>query len=62
MKDFSWIKSTVYFKEHSPLFSIKVAGQDVPQPDNDPMAAVKTSVVDCVFPEEKRDETFKLEL
>lgn len=40
----------IYFKKHSPLFSVEVTGQDVPQPDDDAMAAVKTSIVDSVFP------------
>lgn len=43
-----------YFKEHSPLFSVEVTGQDVPQPNDDTMAAVKSSIVDCVFPEKQR--------
>lgn len=42
---------TPYFEEHSPLLSTEIAGQDVPQPDDDTMAAVKTSIVDRVFPE-----------
>lgn len=42
---------TPYFEEHSPLLSTEITGQDVPQPDDDTMAAVKTSIVDCVFPE-----------
>ena len=48
---------TAYFKEHSSLFSIEVTGQDVPQPDDDTMAAVKSSVVDCVFPEKEGKTT-----
>lgn len=42
-----------YFKEHGPLLSGEVTGQDVPQPDDDTVAAVKTSVVDGVFPGER---------
>lgn len=42
-----------YFKEHGPLLSSEVTGQDVPQPDDDTMAAVKTSIVDGVFPGER---------
>lgn len=45
---------TTYLKEHSPLFSIEVTGQDVPQPDDDTMAAVKTSIIDSVFPDKER--------
>lgn len=47
-------QTTTYFQEHSPLVSIEVTGQDVPQPDDDTMAAVKTSIVDGVFPEKER--------
>lgn len=43
-----------YFKEHGPLLSGEVTGQDVPQPDDDTVAAVKTSIVDGVFPGERR--------
>lgn len=45
---------TPYFKEHGPLLSSEITGQDVPEPDDDTMAAVKTSVVDSVFPEKRR--------
>lgn len=41
-------------EEHSPLLSTEVTGQDVPQPDDDTMAAVKTSIVDGVFPVKER--------
>ena len=44
-----WLR-TAYFKEHSPLVRVEVTGQDVPQPDDDTMAAVKSSIIDCVFP------------
>lgn len=47
-------KIKTYFKKHSPLFSIKVARQDVPQPEDDTVTAVETSVVDGVFPEEEK--------
>lgn len=47
-------KINAYFKKHSPLFSTKVTGQDVPQPEDDTMTAVETSVVDGVFPEEEK--------
>lgn len=43
-----------YFKEHGSLLSGEVTGQDVPQPDDDTMAAMKTSVVHGVFPGEKK--------
>lgn len=47
---------TPYFKEHGPLLSTEVTGQDVPEPDDDTMAAVKTSVVDSVLPEKRRGQ------
>lgn len=46
-----------HFKEHGPLLSIEVTGQDIPQPDDDAMAAVKTTVIDRVFPEIQRENT-----
>lgn len=44
-------KKHSYFEKHSPLVSIKVTRQNVPQPDDDTMAAVKASIIDCVFSE-----------
>lgn len=53
-KSDSYNQITIYFKEHGPLLSSEVTGQDVPKPDDDTMAAVKTSIVDGVFPEKRR--------
>lgn len=44
-------KKHSYFEKHSPLVSIKVTRQNVPQPDDDTMAAVKASIIDCVSSE-----------
>ena len=43
-----------HLEEHGPLLGGEVAGQDVPQPDDDPVAAVEAAVVNSVFPGDQR--------
>lgn len=49
------VTHTQYLQEHGSLVRREVGGQDIPEPDDDPVAPVKTAVVHGVLPESKAD-------
>lgn len=45
-----------YLQKHGSLVGREVRGQDIPEPDNDPVTSMETTVVYCVLPENNADK------
>lgn len=44
-----------YLQKHGSLAGCEVGGQNIPEPDNDPVTSMKTAVVHRVLPENNAD-------